>query len=71
MEEQEKATKRAENRAIEAQQEQEAVALEEQTASDKKLEEARARIVKGRQGRGGLLFGSELGTENLKTTLGA
>ena len=68
------ATARSEASAREAQAEQEAVALSEKKAADTKLEEQRARILKGQQGRGGLLFGSELGVTDeatTKTTLGA
>ena len=67
------ANKRTEARAVEAQQEQEALAEVEQQEADVKLEEQRARILKGQKGRGGLLFGSELGVtdETTKTTLGA
>ena len=68
---QERATKRSETAAATAQAEQEAFALEEKKVADTKLEEQRARILKGQQGRGGLLFGSELGTQDKKQTLGA
>lgn len=61
------ANKKAEKAAIEAQAQQEALAAEEQATADLKLEEQRARIVKGKQGRRGLLFGSELGVEDGKS----
>ena len=50
------------------------IAAEEEAAAAEKLKEQQARLVRGRQGRGGLLFGSELGvqdgTEDKATTLG-
>lgn len=72
--EQKKATARSEEEARKVQAEQEALALSEKKAADTKLEEQRTRILKGQQGRGGLLFGSELGVtdeDTTKTALGA
>ena len=74
--EQKEATKRAEATALAATKKQEKLALAEKKAADTKLEEQRARILKGQTRKGGLLFGSELGVANnedfvKKTTLGA
>ena len=70
---QEHISKQTEAVAKANQKKQEALALKEKKAADTKLEEQRARILKGQTGKGGLLFGSELGVEDetKKTTLGA
>lgn len=48
-----------------------AIAQKEKEASDKALQEGQQRILKTTSGRTGLLFGSELGTQDTaKTTLG-
>lgn len=71
--EQKEATKKAEATALAETKKQEALALSEKKKADTKLEEQRARILKGQTNKGGLLFGSELGVddETKKTTLGA
>ena len=70
--EQKAATKKAEATALAETKKQEALALSEKKKADTKLEEQRARILKGQTGKGGLLFGSELGVEDeaKKLTLG-
>lgn len=71
---QEAATNRAEAQAKAAQDEQAALAAKEEKASASSLKDQQARLLKGSRGRSGLLFGSELGTEdttNTKQTLGA
>ena len=65
---QEAAAAKAEAAAKAAQQQQQQLAAEEAAAADLKLEEQRARILKGKQGRGGLLFGGELGVSGDDTT---
>ena len=67
------ANKKSEAAAIAAQKKQETFAQSEKKKADTKLEEQRSRILKGQQGKGGLLFGSELGVtgDTKKQTLGA
>ncbi len=71
---QEDANAKAEAAAKKVQDEQAALAAEEEAAAAEALKEQQARLIRGRQGRGGLLFGSELGTEdstdNKASTLG-
>ncbi len=54
---------KAEAEARRVQEEQAALASEEEAAAAEKLKEQQARLIRGRKGRGGLLFGSELGVE--------
>lgn len=65
---QEKAIKKSEAVAEEALEEQEDLAKKEKKEADAQLEKARARMIKSQQGRGGLLFGSETGTEDTTTS---
>ena len=58
---------KAEAAAKKAQDEQAALAASEEATAAEKLKDQQARLVRGRQGRGGLLFGSELGTEDSTT----
>ena len=70
-EDQKKANDEARRNAEAAQAEQAALAAEEEKAAALKLKDQQARLVRGKQGRGGLLFGSELGVQDDKaTTLG-
>jgi hypothetical protein len=69
--EQKKQAERAEFSAREAQAKQEKIAIADKKASDLALKEQQQKMMKGTSGRTGLLFGSELGTEDKKTTLGA
>jgi len=70
--EQVKASKKGRRSARSAQAEQTELAQKEEIAANKKLKEQQARLLKGTQGRSGLLFGTEKGTEQpLKQTLGA
>lgn len=70
-EEAKKQASRAEKKAATAQAEQEKMAIADKKASDLALKEQQQKMVKGTSGRTGLLFGSELGTEDKKQTLGA
>lgn len=67
------ANAKSEAAALAATKEQEALALTEKKKADTKLEQQRARILKGQTGRGGLLFGEETGVTDTtrKQTLGA
>lgn len=68
---QQAANAKAEKRAVEAQEELAALAVAEKETADMKIEEQRARMLKGKRGRSGLLFGNELGVQPAKTkTLG-
>jgi hypothetical protein len=58
----------AEAAARKVTEEKAALAAEEKTAADKKLAEARARLLKKREGRTDLLFGSEKGVEQEDST---
>lgn len=58
------ANAKAEKRAQEAQDAQAELAAEEEATAAEKLKDQQARLVRGRQGRGGLLFGSELGVQD-------
>lgn len=70
-EDQKDANAKAEAAARKAQDEQAALAAEEEKAAALKLKDQQARLVRGKQGRGGLLFGSELGVQDDKaSTLG-
>jgi ribosomal protein L9 len=71
--EQAAANEKSEAAALAATKEQEALALAEKKKADTKLEQQRARILKGQTGRGGLLFGEETGVTDTtrKQTLGA
>lgn len=61
---------RTEEAAKKAQAKTESLATEEKAAADKKLQEARSRVLIGQGGRGSLLFGTEKGVETKQTTLG-
>ena len=67
------ANEKSEAAALAATKEQEALALTEKKKADTKLEQQRARILKGQTGRGGLLFSEETGVTDTtrKQTLGA
>jgi len=68
---QEDALKKQQKEAEKAQAKQEALAIKEKKASDLQLKEGQQRLLKGATGRGGLLYGSELGTGDAQaTTLG-
>lgn len=69
-ERQEEEAKKTQAAATRAQAEQEELALQEKKKSSKELAEAQSRLVRGTSGRTGLLTGTELGTDTLKTTLG-
>ena len=58
------ANEKAQRAAQAAQAEQAALAADEEKAAALKLKDQQARLVRGKQGRGGLLFGSELGVQD-------
>lgn len=59
--EQKAATEKAEKEARGIQAEEEALALKEEKTASEKLRRQQQRLLKGKSGRTGLLFGTELG----------